>query len=48
MPIPEFKRNSPVPIDPNRPSTPLLALERMQPKASDVHIIDYLRRIERH
>ena len=48
MPIPEFKRQPPVSIDPNRPTTLLLALERMKPKASDVHIIDDLRRVERH
>ena len=35
MPIPEFKRQSPIPIDPNRPTTLLLPLERMKPKASD-------------
>jgi hypothetical protein len=48
MPIPELKRQSPVSIDPNRPTTLLLALERMKSKASDVHIIDDLRRVERH
>jgi hypothetical protein len=47
MPIPEFKRQSPIPIDPNRPTTLLLSLERMKPKASDIHIIDDLRGIER-
>jgi len=35
MPIPEFKRQSPVSIDPNRPTTLLLALERMKPIASN-------------
>jgi hypothetical protein len=48
MSIPEFKRQSPVSIHPNRPTTLLLALEGMKPKASDVHIFDDLRRVERH
>ena len=48
MPLPEFKRKSPVSIDPYRPTTLLLALERMKPKASDVRIIDDLRRVRRH
>jgi len=48
MSIPEFKRQSPVSMDPNRPTTLVLALERMKPKASDVHIIDALRGVERH
>ncbi len=33
MPIPEFKRQPPVSIDPNRPTTYFLALERMKPKS---------------
>ena len=47
MPIPEFKRQPPVSIDPNRPTALVLALERMQSEASDVHIIDDLRCFER-
>jgi hypothetical protein len=47
MPIPEFKRQSPVSIDPNRPTSLLLARERMKPKAGDVHVLDDLRGIER-
>ena len=48
MSLPEFKRKSPVSIDPYRTTTLLLALERMKPKASDVHIIHDLRRVQRH
>jgi hypothetical protein len=48
MPIPEFKCQSPVSIDPNGPPTLLFAFERMKSKASDVHIIDDLSYVERH
>lgn len=46
MAIFELKGQPPASIDPNRPAPLCLALERMKPKARDVHVFDRLRRIE--